>query len=469
MPALKSGFLPPARRASTLVLCKRQGFLFGGWREEGYSNELFVVTMSRDVNNSIAFSPAITTGVPPIPRAGHACCLVGEGTAANTIAVFGGASGGPEGNLNDLFLLDCETLEWTEAPVTAGQRPSGRSRLAMEHSNGSIFILGGANEQQDFGGEEVWAYRVAQKKWDRLQTSGTAPCPRWGLTASLVRGKIYVFGGQMSLRAPPSERTADDLASLSFMYALDVQTLTWEIVRTFGTGPCPRAGHTCNVFGDRYLVIFGGGDGMQMFNDLFLFDCVCGEWIPLVLPSAAAPSLVTPRWAHVALPFDGQLLVYGGANGPVAYQEVLSVAVDLLAARAMGEKLGGLYDLVPLFLGPEDTTSSAEKIVPPTQQRGKMDPLQAWLRSLGVEEYAPLFLAENISLRHAPFLTEDHLEELGVDSLSGRLTIMAGVHQLKMLQAQQLSSFPVDSNATNMVLLANAVAELSKTVEQLKK
>ena len=69
MPALKSGFLPPARRASTLVLCKRQGFLFGGWREEGYSNELFVVTMSRDVNNSIAFSPAITTGVPPIPRA----------------------------------------------------------------------------------------------------------------------------------------------------------------------------------------------------------------------------------------------------------------------------------------------------------------------------------------------------------------------------------------------------------------
>ena len=85
-----------------MSLVKRQGFLFGGWLNEGYTSELYLVTMSRDTVNSITISPCITSGTTPKPRAGHAACVVHE----KTMAIFGGTSGAD--HLNDLHFLDSE-------------------------------------------------------------------------------------------------------------------------------------------------------------------------------------------------------------------------------------------------------------------------------------------------------------------------------------------------------------------------
>ena len=44
--------------------------------------------------------------------------------------------------------------------------------------------------------------------------------------------------------------------------------------------------------------------------------------------------MLPPRWAHAAMPTaDGQLIICGGANGPISYGEIVSLAVDLLVAK----------------------------------------------------------------------------------------------------------------------------------------
>ncbi len=45
--------------------------------------------------------------------------------------------------------------------------------------------------------------------------------------------------------------------------------------------------------------------------------------------------------AHAAVVFDGQLIVFGGANGVVAFGDVTLISVDHLMARYAAERLGG--------------------------------------------------------------------------------------------------------------------------------
>jgi len=94
---------------------------------------------------------------------------------------------------------------------------------------------------------------------------------------------------------------------------------------------------------------------------------------------------------------------------------------------------------------------------PLRQMRG--DPVVPWLRSIGAEEVVPLFVAENIMMRHVPLLTEEHLEELGISSLGMRLTLMAGIAQLRAGSSSQ----------AQIAVMAQAVQELTHAIEGLLK
>ncbi len=482
---------------------KRQGFLFGGWlSEQGYSHEIFVLAQSRDAAGSLTVSPCMTSGTVPSARAGHAACAVSD----KLMAVMGGASGGAEGHLNDLFVLDCETFEWARKEAKAdAPAPPGRSRHAMECVGGVLYVFGGADEKDDFG--DVWLYHLAESRWSKAATTGPAPGPRWGLTAVAVKKKIYVWGGQ---RTRPSQ-SAEETASLQHMYVLDTVTMAWETVASVGPAPIARGGHTCCLFGERFLGFFGGGDGVILCNDCFCFDTLSNEWIQLALGTYSM--MLPPRWAHAAVAMDGQMVVSGGANGPISYGEIISVAFDLLVAKAFGEKITGPVDLTTPMLErvlaerptlsagpasphlsrsvtPDEVVNSAAVAAmavataslatglpplgtpserfsspPPTsgsssplrQIRG--DPIVLWLRSIGGEELIPLFLAENITMRMVPHLTEEHLEELGIASLAGRLTVLSGIAQLRASSSSQaqLSSVTV------------AVQELTHAIEKMVK
>lgn len=54
-----------------------------------------------------------------------------------------------------------------------------------------------------------------------------------------------------------------------------------------------------------------------------------------------------------------------------------------------------------------------------------------WLTSIGMKRHAEKFVKEEISIPVLEYLTEDHLEKLGVGTIGERLTILAAINKLK--------------------------------------
>lgn len=105
--------------------------------------------------------------------------------------------------------------------------------------------------------------------------------------AVLVGNKMLVFGGNNG------QRMTNDL------FELNLDTLNWTKQTPSSKLPGARAGHSCTAYKDRYLIIFGGGDGTVMFNDICIYDIELNSWLFPFL--GGAPS---GRCAHCAVIFD---------------------------------------------------------------------------------------------------------------------------------------------------------------------
>ena len=79
------------------------------------------------------------SGERPSPRQGHSATEIPE---RGWIVVFGGIS--EAGPLNDLYILDVHTHEWTRKPA-AGPTPLARCRHAAVYipARDSIYVFGG--------------------------------------------------------------------------------------------------------------------------------------------------------------------------------------------------------------------------------------------------------------------------------------------------------------------------------------
>lgn len=92
-----------------------------------------------------------------------------------------------------------------------------------------------------------------------MRTSGTPPSPRGGHTAVVHKDMLYAFGGK-SGRSP-----FNDLCGFSF------ETSTWTAIRLSAPAPAPRCAHVC-VVQDSSLYVFGGYDGRRYFDDCFEYN-----------------------------------------------------------------------------------------------------------------------------------------------------------------------------------------------------
>jgi hypothetical protein len=55
----------------------------------------------------------------------------------------------------------------------------------------------------------------------------------------------------------------------------------------------------------------------------------------------------------------------------------------------------------------------------------------AWLNSIGMRKYLEAFVQAEIDLTVLPYLTEHHLEQLGVTTLGPRVKLMAAINKFK--------------------------------------
>jgi Rab9 effector protein with kelch motifs len=108
--------------------------------------------------------------------------------------------------------------------------------------------------------------------------------------------------------------------------------MQWTHPETIGDLPPPSRAHTATLINDRRIVVYGGGQGTQYYDTVFVFDTTTRRWSKPAVQGDVPP----PRRAHTAVLYKGKIWVFGGGNGMQALNDVWTL--DL----GMGERgVGG--------------------------------------------------------------------------------------------------------------------------------
>ncbi|XP_048605271.1 acyl-CoA-binding domain-containing protein 4-like isoform X1 [Brassica napus] len=186
-----------------------------------------------------------TYGKPPVSRGGQSVTIVGK-----TLVIFGGQDA-KRSLLNDLYVLDLETMTWDEIDAI-GVSPSPRSdHAAAVHAERYLLIFGGGSHATCFG--DLHVLDLQTMEWSRPAQQGEAPTPRSGHAGVTIGENWFIVGG------------GDNKSGASESVVLNMSTLTWSVVASVeGRVPLASEGLSLVVSsynGEDVLVAFGGYNG----------------------------------------------------------------------------------------------------------------------------------------------------------------------------------------------------------------
>ncbi|KAL6964773.1 acyl-CoA-binding domain-containing protein 4 [Sarracenia purpurea var. burkii] len=186
-----------------------------------------------------------TYGKPPVSRGGQSVTLVGS-----SLVIFGGQDA-KRSLLNDLHILDLESMTWDEID-TVGVPPSPRSdHAAAVHAERYLLIFGGGSHAACFNDLHVLDLQVME--WSRPTQQGEIPSPRAGHAGVTVGENWFIVGG------------GDNRSGVSETVVLNMSTLVWSVVTTV-QGRVPLASEGLSLVlssynGEDILISFGGYNG----------------------------------------------------------------------------------------------------------------------------------------------------------------------------------------------------------------
>nr|AIS76201.1 acyl-coA binding protein [Brassica napus] len=186
-----------------------------------------------------------TYGKPPVSRGGQSVTVVGK-----TLVIFGGQDA-KRSLLNDLHVLDLETMTWDEID-SIGVSPSPRSdHAAAVHAERYLLIFGGGSHATCFG--DLHVLDLQTMEWSRPAQQGEAPTPRSGHAGVTIGENWFIVGG------------GDNKSGASESVVLNMSTLSWSVIASVeGCVPLASEGLSLVVSsynGEDVLVAFGGYNG----------------------------------------------------------------------------------------------------------------------------------------------------------------------------------------------------------------
>ena len=256
----QGGNVPCARSGHSFTQIGNSYVMFGGISAElrdrcSANNDVYSL---KQISSEFMWTKEKPKGDIPLPRTHHASCDLPK----DRLLIFGGYFSSTQ-RYNDVYILDIPSMTWSQPP---GHRSIG-------HPDNSESKIGG-------------------------------PEPRAHCTASLIRGKVYIFGGYGGIDY--QRRAFNDV------YALDIASWQWTRIDATGVMPEPRLGHVSCVIGHN-LLVFGGCSANTQFNNCHQFDTETNEWKDIELTYG------TPRWNMSAIFVEAipsnKFFVFGGSIG----------------------------------------------------------------------------------------------------------------------------------------------------------
>lgn len=208
-----------------------------------------VTLYSFDTHTSTWTSMDVFGKAPPA-RGGQTITLIGS-----QIYMFGGEDL-KRRLLNDLHVLDLETMTW-DVVIPSGVPPSPRSdHIAAAYNDKYIFFFGGGSHSTCYG--DLHVLDIVNMEWSPVQTQGSIPTPRAGHAGATIGDSWYVLGG------------GDNKGAISETHVLDMTTLMWSTVATVeGNSSVASEGLSVVVSGES-LLTFGGYNG-KFSSDVHVF------------------------------------------------------------------------------------------------------------------------------------------------------------------------------------------------------
>lgn len=114
----------------------------------------------------------------------------------------------------------------------------------------------------------MFYFDVRLNQWKNPPSTGSLPAPRGyaNMAANRSRDKIFVYGGY------------DAKQQFGGMYMYDVTLNRWDKIASRGEKPTTRMNHSLTFIAPNHLIMFGGRERSTRQNDLFLFDIATSTW-----------------------------------------------------------------------------------------------------------------------------------------------------------------------------------------------
>ncbi|KAH8682173.1 hypothetical protein BX600DRAFT_447906 [Xylariales sp. PMI_506] len=315
-------------------------------------------------SSGMYWSKAPVSGASHTPLRAHTMTLVGS-----NIYVFGGCDS--RACFNELYVLDADSFHWS-SPLVLGDVPVPLRAMTCTAVGKKLVVFGGGDGPAYYN--DVYVLDTVNFRWQKPRISGDKiPSARRAHTACLYKNGIYVFGG------------GDGVRALNDIWRLDVtdtNKMTWKLISWPSSGtpgldnkPKPRGYHTANMVGSK-LIIYGGSDGGECFNDVWVYDVDTNIWRVVTVP------INFRRLSHTATLVGSYLFVIGGHDGNEYSNDVL-----LLNLVTMTWDKRKVYGLPPSGRGYHGTVLYDSRLVMIGGFDGSEVFSDVWMLELAVHAY----------------------------------------------------------------------------------
>ncbi|KAJ2346105.1 hypothetical protein GGF43_005058, partial [Coemansia sp. RSA 2618] len=361
------------RRGFSAALHDQVLYWFGGKSERGLNNELDTLdTTTWEVRRVRA------SGSMPAPREGHTATFIGR-----TMFVFGGEV---ESRVCDdsLYAYNMANCTWYKVPMQ-GDMLVGRKGHTTVPVGSKMFVFGGTTNGVFLNDLVSFDVRAATKqgpRWnfDNLGAASASgsnrnshgsqrrsedmilPPARAGHSCSVYPGSIYVFGGMNG------EQCFNDL------WVHDLELRRWKEVRPNGATPPARYGHASAVVDDCIFIMGGRTLRGEPLNDFFAYKITSQRWYTFQVNSAAWPHQIDPMFSLVKT----RLLLYSGTMSREEQAEQLVYSLDTSKIKIQPDAPRAAAAMPPPPTSPlANNDDSSEKgrrhqsLMPPAQQMQK--------------------------------------------------------------------------------------------------
>jgi hypothetical protein len=234
------------------------------------------------------------------------------------LVFFGGDDGAPVNcnpaphPIGGTWIYDTVCAGFEEVQTSNGPGPRARGVSVYDPVNDRMVIFGGRYRAGGSGPytlyDEVWALDLETLTWEKIETNGVKPVARFNPAGgyNALTGEMIIFGGTKGTSGMQYDPLADT-------WALNLETHTWRQIQSTNN-PEPRVLHTATVDSDNNrLFIYGGTASFfaAFFGDLWVMDLATGQWEKLHPGGFGAP--VGRIWPTITWDRVGErMLLFGG-------------------------------------------------------------------------------------------------------------------------------------------------------------